>query len=1050
MPVIAPRRWTGLRRAFRWCRFAVWSVLLVGLLFLVYLTAVGVPGFLQTPIREALRARGLALTFDQLRFAWWRGFVAAGVRLESADPAEVRNEIQIQELSIRPDWSRLWRRQFQIRSVELSNARASLDLAATNAPPVPLLLDNLSTQIRFLPDHRWELDNFEARGLGVTVYLTGTITNGPAMRNWSPRRPTLPPPAEPSEAWRRQLSQFITVWRDVSFASAPEVRGSFRGDALDPSSFTAELRVRAAGAQTAWGSLDDFNLVARLNQPRTTNGWFFTGLTLEVANAQTWWGDLANGTIKAQMAIPPGSALPLEVRLNLAADTARTTHARFDSASVVAVSRRDSESAASWQTDFTLAATEIRSAYAGSVSNQIEGTVVHSLQDWTPREARINARFGAVESPWGKARNLEWQGEFMPATPSGSSPDPAWGWWTNLAPYRIRFALEAQGVDSPRLALDSIRCQAAWTAPQLVVSNTAIHVAGQRASLERLDLDVEQRRLQFALESELALQSIETLLPESARSVWKEVEAAAPPRVSLRGSCQLPAWNELPRATVGSLIPGLQLDGSLRTGAIGFRGCRMEAVDLDVGLVDGRLALNKLRLSRPEGDALLQGDFDLVTQEFTADLVSKLDPTVFRSLVTRRGGEAFGLFDFKSPPELAVTAQGFGGDLDRLTAQATVTATNFVFRGEPVDNLTTRAVLADRLLVATNTILESGDQWIRAPGLGLDLRTQWLYLTNAETRMDPMRIARAIHPNVIRAIERYRFDQPPLVRVNGSVPTRGSIDPARMRFDVDGGPFHYWRFNLPQVAGTVHWNGDQVIVTNLLADFYGGEVDLNLGVALREGGDADFQFQAFFRDAEIGPAVRELTLSTNQLQGVATGFLYVRYANSADWNSWEGSGEIAMHSGHLWDFPMFSILSRAMNVVAPGSGNARASAGKGSFTIHRSVIKTEDLKIQASPLFLSCRGTVDFDANVNAEVEAEILRGAPLIGPLLSIALAPVSKVLTYRVTNRLGDPRVEPLYVPGFLKSVFGLSRLPADATPPTEPKPEPPSSSTGPVPAP
>jgi hypothetical protein len=244
---------------------------------------------------------------------------------------------------------------------------------------------------------------------------------------------------------------------------------------------------------------------------------------------------------------------------------------------------------------------------------------------------------------------------------------------------------------------------------------------------------------------------------------------------------------------------------------------------------------------------------------------------------------------------------------------------------------------------------------------------------------------------------------------------------------VDGGPFQFWRFDLPQVKGTVFWRGEQVVVTNLSAAFYGGGLDLNLGVAIQPAGDANFQFQAAFKDAQLGPLVRSLTESTNHVHGLVNGTLNVTYANSVDSRSWEGGGEVVMREGYLWDFPLFSILSRMLNLVVPGVGNIKASAGRGNFTLQHSVIHTENLQIRAVPLRLMCRGNIDLSGNVSGEIEAEILREMPLLGPFISFALSPVTKALTFRISNRLNDPRVEPIMIPGFLRAILGLSRVPA-----------------------
>jgi hypothetical protein len=59
---------------------------------------------------------------------------------------------------------------------------------------------------------------------------------------------------------------------------------------------------------------------------------------------------------------------------------------------------------------------------------------------------------------------------------------------------------------------------------------------------------------------------------------------------------------------------------------------------------------------------------------------------------------------------------------------------------------------------------------------------------------------------------------------------------------------------------------------------------------------------------------------------------------------------------------------------------------------------------------------VDLLGNVNATVQAELLRDTWLVGRLVSLALWPVTKVLEFKVTGTLSEPKAEPLYIPKLL----------------------------------
>ena len=69
--------------------------------------------------------------------------------------------------------------------------------------------------------------------------------------------------------------------------------------------------------------------------------------------------------------------------------------------------------------------------------------------------------------------------------------------------------------------------------------------------------------------------------------------------------------------------------------------------------------------------------------------------------------------------------------------------------------------------------------------------------------------------------------------------------------------------------------------------------------------------------------------------------------------------------------------------------------------------------MRAPAMRLQYDGQVTLDGRVDARVEAELLRDTWLIGRVVSLALWPVTKMLEYKITGTLEDPKAEPLYIP-------------------------------------
>jgi uncharacterized protein YhdP len=80
--------------------------------------------------------------------------------------------------------------------------------------------------------------------------------------------------------------------------------------------------------------------------------------------------------------------------------------------------------------------------------------------------------------------------------------------------------------------------------------------------------------------------------------------------------------------------------------------------------------------------------------------------------------------------------------------------------------------------------------------------------------------------------------------------------------------------------------------------------------------------------------------------------------------------------------------------------------------ITNGVIRTEDLEIRSSGMRLRYRGNVNLENQLNARVDAELLRDMWLVGPLVSTVFWPVTKLFEYRVTGTLADPKTEPVFI--------------------------------------
>jgi hypothetical protein len=419
----------------------------------------------------------------------------------------------------------------------------------------------------------------------------------------------------------------------------------------------------------------------------------------------------------------------------------------------------------------------------------------------------------------------------------------------------------------------------------------------------------------------------------------------------------------------------------------------------------------------------LNGNEDDSTKSFGCHVLGAFDPETLRPfLTTSNAMRALSHFAWTEPAHLDVNVSGRVKDLDSIGANGSVTLTNFAIRGESAES-----VVAD--FFYTNRVLEifhpqmlrmKGTEMLTAEKVTLNFDTMMAEFTNGFSTTEPMMVARAIGPKIGRLLEPYHFSEPPTVNVSGRVPLREAnsmhdLDDADMTFDVvKGRQFQWLRLKTPAITGTVRWMGEQLLLTNLAAAFYGGDGN---GFAYFDFSPAhpgaDYHFAFNVTNVNLHLLMEDVSSPTNKLEGILAGKLVVTNASTESLESWNGFGHAYLRDGLIWDVPVFGILSSALNTLAPGLGNSRATDAAARFTITNGVFFTDSLEIRSTMTRLQYIGTVDMRQNVNARVNAQLLRDTPVIGPAVSLILTPFTRLFEYQVTGTLQDPKKEPLYVP-------------------------------------
>lgn len=1018
-----PRRWTFwrvCRVGFRCVRIVAWLLVLAVLIAFLWFNQRGVPDFVKRPVLAELKARGLDLEFRRLRWQWFRGLVAEGISVAKSGEA-TGPHFTAAEAEVRLDHEALRRFEFIVSGVALRQGELAWTVAPSNLPPRTLTVTNLATTLNFLPGDVWELPQLNATVQGIQMKVSAVVTNATALRQ--PKEKKSPeaggPPKPPKPGAEEILHRVLTELARVQFAAPPEIELALRADARQERGGQADLKVRALDVRTPWGGGRNASFTARILQPPGTNGAASADFRLEADRVRT-----TNFNASAER-------LLLTARLNR--QSARTND--WDAAWEVTV--RDGKSqwaeAATFRlsgqtaprplapdelrASLTLHTTALKSEWALLTEGRLSGSATFAPARKQLLAADVETQLTALQSKWGEAKQARVSAKATHLGARVNNPRPAeWGFWTNLAPWQVDTTVALDGVkaEQQKLEVAKFNLAAHWHAPGLTISNLHAELYGGALDTEAR-LEVATRAASASGRLDFDVYRIQHLFHTNTQRELSRFTFNALPKARASVAVVLPSWtNRAPdwKAVGDSVTLAAHVDSP--GGA--YRGGTYLEANTDLTLTNGVLRLPNLWARRPEGEVHLAYTVNPRSREYHWAGRASVFPHAIEPLLDRvEDKRILTNFTFTVPPQVEGEVWGRWGARQEIGFRASAKATNFVLRGEQVDEFSGRVGFTNELYAISDVHARRGAGIITAPDVRIDVRLQRLWVTNAHSTLDPYAFTRIIGPQTAKAILPYQFSNAPTVRVHGSIPFRES-ETTDLHFDIAGGPFRWSFFHLPQVTGTIHWVTNRLAITNLDGAFHGGRLVGGLNFDFTPKHSADFGFNLAFTNASLPGFIADISGKSNKLEGAVAGSVTVTNANTADWQSWQGFGEVRLVDGLLWDIPIFGLFSPVLNAINKDLGSSRAKEAKGTFILTNSVIYTKNLEIHSPPARLHYDGTVDFTGTVNANIEAEMFRDTFLVGPLLSFLTSPMTKVFEYKVTGSLANPKSEPRFIPKFL----------------------------------
>jgi hypothetical protein len=943
--------------------------------------------------------------FTTLRFHWSRGIIAQNLRLQRADhkPGPM---IFVEEAGCRLNQRALRNLDFQVDSVLLRDGQILWQFAETNQPTATFQLDKIGGELVFEANDLWRLRSLRAEMLGTSVQLSGTLTNASRVRDWKFPKKTVSAGATQA-LWRK----IMTAADQVKLAGEPQLLTRIAADAGEPRNLDADLKFGAAAMESPWGNATNPVLHVRI-LPAQPDEPLHADLELTAEQTTTRWGEARKLRLTWEVEPPFSTLFPTNAHVTVDLLAPETTWAKARHVAATVHLLPGADATGQIRTEVQATIEQLQSQWGRSDFARLNTSIQHEHTNFLPATVSADLRVSNAKTDWGEAL-----GAVISANGKLPAPNQLHLFQTNLLwPERLSnlvfsSSLTASNVSGHDLQIAFGSVETAWDSRQLSLRTTLDLYGGTLTATGRVD--AETREATFGAKSNVDPYELVSLLTPKGRTWLSNYTWKAAPALTAGGRVILPAWTNRHPDWKAEVRPTLSLAGHFQVGEGAYRDVTFISAASPFTLTNLFWRIPDLRVVRPEGT--LRGEYStaLATRDFHWSIASRLDPKVVRSFLTKDAErKVLDDFQFTEPPLIIGEVWNRWGDTSRLGINALVRATNVTFRGEEISEVGTGLTYTNKILTFVEPSVRQGSQQATCPKISLDLAAQRLSFTNASGNLNPHAVAHVIGKNAEEAIAPYRFDSPPRTRVYGVVDLKKGRHEDNLHFDISGGPFRWRQFRLQQLSGNVDWVADRLSLNNLQGAFRNGAIGGAAAFNFAPGQGANFAFNIGILEADLRTLMPDIGYPTNRLEGFLNGELIVRKANTSDMKSWQGEGNLRLRDGLIWDIPMFGVFSPVLNSIIPGLGNSRAKDAVATFVITNSVIVSHDLEIRATAMRMNFDGTITFDGDVDARIEAELLRDVPAIGIVVSKVLWPITKLFEYRITGAVNRPQTEPLYI--------------------------------------
>jgi hypothetical protein len=1024
---------------FRWCRVALLMALLLVVAAVTYLHQIGLPDYLKRPLLRQLREKGFEVQFSNARLGWGPSVVIDNCAFsragQSSGPRLSAGMVQL-AVKLKP----LLRSRLEVDSFSVTDGQLRLPLSGSNGDA--LSLDNVNVEVALLSNNVAQLRTGAASFRGVEIRLSGQISDVASLRNWkSPFRIGQATP----EQFQARLRRAAEMIRQIHLNGSPHLDLMFAADGGDMNSLRADLRFAAREAATPWGEAGQFELRAAFAHMLNSGRGPLAQVRVSAERVATPWGGAGSFRFSADLSRDASTNLQAAIHFDGSELEAkwktpdgsngwgRAASARWDGEAALIFTNRMPASLAG-----TLRAAGAQTPWGSAASLDLSST------NLVPESLAGTLRAAGAQTPWGSASSLDlsWQAR---RTQAAAGADAAWGPWKIIWPYSIDWQAAANDVRSPKLEIETAALEGRWSAPDLAVRKARVRLYDGNLDCQA-SLNAASREVRLHAAADFDPHKVAPLLTSAAQHWISQFDWAAPPQVTGDLSLVLPPWTNRPDGWLEAFRSSIALAGDFTVGPGSFRGVAADSAASHFSYTNRVWNLPLLRAARSEGGVEMTYTGNEATHDYYFKVNCSLDPADVRDWLQPAQQSLLDEVKISQPPQTHVEVWGNWRNREALGFSGTVAAGKFAARGQSFDSLQAALDYTNHFLRVVGLRAARGAGTLSAPLVTADFEAKRIVLTNIESTLELGLARQALGTNTPHFLSQLSFEKPPTVRVSGSFQWDNPLA-TDVRFHVEGESFRWTNLTAETITGEVHWLARTVFVTNVQAGLYktgrlGGWITFDY--VPRNG--CSFRSDLTARNIDLSALIKGLNGRSNRVEGLLDGHLALAAPLGGEKKDVTGIGYVYVHDALLWDIKVFGIFSPVLNLIAPGAGESRAREAMATFAVANGEVTSDDLQILAPGYRLLYRGKVSLDKQIDARVEADLLRDTPLLGRLLSLVLTPLGKIFEYHISGSTLNPSIEPVYIPNVLMMVLRpfhtlksiLPEAPAQAPPePAKPPP-------------